>query len=161
RLEAGDNVRVNDEGIPSVVVWSTGEFTQNPTTVAQWGLGAYARGDLTTARKASDWLLAHQSNNGGYPLIFDQSVPGAYRLLAPWYSAITQGNAISLLVRMWQVDDNPAYLDSAQKALRLLQIPVAEGGLQSSLSGGVWFEGTPDPAYPNHIFNISIFALLG
>jgi hypothetical protein len=161
-LIEGDTVRVDEHGIPSVIMWSTGKFNQSPTTVAQWGLGGYARGDFEMARKASEWLLAHQSANGGFPLTYDHAIPGGrgYHLTAPWYSAITQGNAISLLVRMWKVDDNPAYLKAAKQALRLLQTPVAQGGVQGRLNGGVWFELTPDPRYPNHIFNGSVFALL-
>lgn len=161
RLDEGETVRVDEQGIPSVIIWSTGKFNQSPTTIAQWGLGAYARGDFKTARKAADWLLAHQSRNGGFPLTYNHAISGGYNLPAPWYSAITQGNAISLLTRMWKVDDDPTYLAAAKRALQLLQIPVADGGLQGRLNGSVWFELTPDPRYPNHIFNGSVFALLG
>ena len=160
-LNPGDTVRVDEDGIPRVIIWSTGTFNYNPTTVAQWGLGAYARAEFETARKASDWLIQNQSANGGFPLTFDHAIPGGYSVTAPWYSAISQGNAISLLVRMWKVDRNPSYLRSAKRALRLLAVPVAAGGLQGELNGGIWFEMVADPRYPNHIFNGSVFALLG
>lgn len=160
-LVEGERVRVDENGIPSVIIWSTGKFEYNPTTVAQWGLGAYARGDFKTARKASDWLVDSQVDKGGFPLNFNHAIPGQYDMIAPWYSAMSQGNAISLLVRMWRVDGNPQYLESARRAFRLLTIPVAEGGLQSRLGGRVWFEMVPDPDHLNHNFNGSVFALLG
>lgn len=160
-LSPGPNVQFDTNGIPSVIIWSTGQFNQSPTTIAQWGLGGYARSDFAKAQKACDWLVTHQSANGGFPLTFNHSIPNGYNLTAPWYSAITQGNAISLLVRMWKVTGNEAYKDAAVAGLGLLATPVVQGGLKSSLNGKVWFEETADPAYPNHIFNGSVFALLG
>lgn len=169
-LEPGPNVQFDAAGIPSVKIWSTNAFNQSATTIAQWGLGAMTRyskshnpTELAKARKAADWLLAHQSQNGGFPLMFDHHHPDprGFQLKAPWYSAITQGNAMSLLVRMYGETGDTRYLDSAERALLLLEIPVASGGLQGELNGMPWFEETPDPAKPSHIFNGSIFALLG
>jgi heparosan-N-sulfate-glucuronate 5-epimerase len=162
-LTAGPSVRFDTNGIPSVALWSTGEFVQNPTTIAQWGLGAYARADYETARKAADWLVAHQSANGGFPYDFnlDHPDPRAYHLKAPWYSAIAQGNSISLLSRMFISTGNTVYRDAAANALKPLMMPVAQGGLQGSVNGGVWFEEYPDPNFPSHVFNGSVFALLG
>lgn len=149
-----------------MIIWSTGQFNQSPTTIAQWGLGAYARGDYSKAVKAANWLIQHQAPNGGFPLTFDHTNspndPNAgWHLTAPWYSAITQGNAISLLARVYSITDDYAYSDAAVRALEPLTKTVAQGGLQGELNGLVWFEETPDPNYPNHIFNGSVFALLG
>lgn len=158
----GDTVRFDTAGIPMVRPWSgiDGAFHYNPTTVAQWGLGGYARGDYALAQKACEWLVEWQHPNGGFPLTFRHTVSGQYDLAPPWYSAISQGNAMSLLSRMYALTGNPLYRMAAKHALHLLDKPVAQGGLRSELNGGVWFEETPaDP--PNHIFNGSVFALLG
>ncbi len=165
KLEPGPVVHIDDCGIPSVIIWSTGEFNQSPTTIAQWGIGAYDRGEYATAIKAANWLLAHQSENGGWPLTFNHTnapdfAAKGYHLAAPWYSSVTQGNVISLLTRVYTITNDDAYRDAALRGLDILGKSIAEGGLQGSLNGMIWFEETPDPAYPNHIFNGSVFALL-
>ncbi len=160
-LVPSDSVQFDALGIPTVKIWSTGEWNRTPTTIAQWGLGHYARGDYDMARRAADWLVSAQRADGGFPLTFDHSIPGGYDLTAPWLSAITQGNAISLLSRLYVYCGFAAYRDAAIAALAPLDEPVATGGLKGSLNGDPWYEETPDPAYPNHIFNGSVFALLG
>ena len=169
-VKPGPTVRINEDGVPEIKPWSTNEFTANPTTVAQWGLGAAARyavsssdADRDIMRRASDWLVKVQQPNGGFPLTFNHihPDPNGYRLMAPWYSAISQANGISLLVRTYQETADKRYLETAVKALDLLDIPLEQGGLQGRIDGGIWFEETPDAASPNHIFNGSIFALLG
>lgn len=131
--------------------------------IAQWGLGAYARRDDIIAKKAADWLVAHQAENGGFPLTVNHDFPHpkGYRLKAPWYSAVTQGNAMSLLSRLYKTTGDVRYRDAAVRALKLLTITVPDGGLVGTLNGRPWYEETPDPNFPNHIFNGSVFALLG
>ncbi|MDW3681714.1 D-glucuronyl C5-epimerase family protein [Cupriavidus sp. CV2] len=169
-LNKSPGVQFDSDGIPHIKIWSTGEFNANPTSVAQWGLGAYARyfkngAEIEKARifKAADWLIATQSQNGGFPLQFDHNYPhpNGYRLKAPWYSAVTQGNAISLLVRAYGESKDSKYRVAAGKALRVFTIPTTDGGLLGELNGMPWYEETPDPRDPNHIFNGFVFALLG
>jgi hypothetical protein len=154
--------RFDANGIPQIKPWSNPDtWHYSPTVTAQWGLAAYVRADDATAIKAADWLVQHQDTNGGFPFFFNHAAPGAWKLKAPWYSAISQGNAISLLVRVWIITGKSLYLDSAKNALLLLQTPVSHGGLQGTMRELPWFELTPDPNWPNHILNGHIFALLG
>lgn len=167
-LEPGPTVQFDEDGYPRVIAGSTGVFQTNPTTIAQWGLGAYARGEWDTAKKAADWLLAHQDAQGGFPLLFehtnnpaDTPAGAGYHLTPPWHSAVTQGNSMSLLIRMWKVTGDIAYRVAAERALDVCDTLVADGGIQGTLNGKPWFEETPDPTYPNHILNGSVFCLLG
>lgn len=154
--------RFDANGIPQIKPWSNPDtWYYSPTVTAQWGLAAYVSGDDATVIKAADWLVQYQDSNGGFPFAFTHAAAGAYNLTAPWYSAISHGNAISLLIRTWAITGRSVYRISAQKALLLFQKPVSQGGLQGKLHDLPWFEETPDPTWPNHIFNGHVFALLG
>lgn len=159
-------VRFTDEGLPTVAIPALGKHALSATTIAQWGIAEYNRGRYDRAERAAHYLLSIQDDRGGFPLTFDHAYTqnGAvvgYDLKAPWLSAITQGNAISLLSRMYVYSRVQAYRDAALAALGPLNTDTTAGGVRGYLNGGVWFEETPDPRYPNHIFNGSVFALLG
>jgi heparosan-N-sulfate-glucuronate 5-epimerase len=169
-LKESPTVLIDADGIPRVRIWSTGNFEYNPTTVAQWGLGAHAR--FTTNKspvekekflKAANWLMQHQNSNGGFPLMFDHLHPDprSYKLKAPWYSALSQGNAAALLIRAYQETGDARYKDSAKASLKLFNVSTSEGGLRGDLNGAPWYEETPDPNAPNHIFGGFVFSILG
>lgn len=169
-LEPGPNVQLDGTGVPLVRIWSTGEFSYNPTSIAQWGLGASARYSIDRSPldrermlKAADWLVGHQTPNGGFPLTFDHFHPNpkGYKLKAPWYSAISQGNAISLLIRAYQDSGDAKYRRAAERALLIFDVSPDEGGVRGHLNGLPWYEETPDPRDPNHILNGFVFALIG
>lgn len=156
-------ILIDPDGVPTVKTWCDPNFVYSPTTIAQWGLGGYARGDMTLAKKAADWLISIQRPDGGFPLNFSCIYTGGqgYHLNAPWLSAIAQGNGISLLVRMYRITGDAAYLTAATAALKPLSLPMSRGGVQGMLNGSVWFEESPDPDFTDHTFNGSVFALLG
>lgn len=163
RLPPGPDIKYDAEGVPQVRIWCDQQIHYSPTTIAHWGLGAYARGEMDIARKAADWLLANQAPNGGFALMFDCWYPagGGMWMRGPWYSAMTQGNVLSLLTRIWKVTGDTKYRDAAIRGLRIMTLTVEQGGVKSTLNGGVWFEETAVPGIENHILNGSIFGLMG
>lgn len=169
-LNKTPGVKFDKNGIPLVKIWSTGKYNSNPTNVAQWGIGAYDRYYTSGSKvekervfKAADWLLVQQRSNGGFPLLFDHDYPDprGYHLKAPWYSAVTQGNAMSLLMLAYAVSGNSKYKDAAIRGLHLFTASTADGGLAHNLNGSPWYEETPDPKSVNHIFNGFVFSLIG
>lgn len=46
-----------------------------------------------------------------------------------WYSAMAQGQAMSLLVRAYLVTSNPKYLQAAVSAMKLFEISSDQGGV--------------------------------
>src|SRR4051794_38094844 len=88
----------------------------------QRALGCYERylagdGDewLDGARRAADLLLDHQADDGGWKQI--KPSPHPYALHPPWVSAMAQGEAASLLVRMHRESGDARYAEAAVKAL--------------------------------------------
>jgi heparosan-N-sulfate-glucuronate 5-epimerase len=82
-------------------------------------------------------------------------------LKAPWYSALAQGQGISVLVRAHKESSDARYLDSARAAFESFRRPITEGGIAfTDESGDLWFEEyIVSP--PRHILNGFIWALWG
>lgn len=131
----------------------------------QRGLGSYERyldgdGDewLDAARKAADLLLDRQADDGGWKQI--KPYPHTYVLHPPWVSAMAQGEAASLLVRMHRESGDARYAEAAVKALDPMRRPSADGGASAELDGR-WFpeEYPTDPG--SFVLNGAVFALWG
>ena len=124
----------------------------NPIAIAQYGLGNYnlfRRSGSTESRdrflQSADWLVMHLENNSQGLAVWNHHFDWEYRdtLRAPWYSALAQGQGISVLVRAHQFarKDDSHYLNAAQQALASFFKPLAEGGVTfTDEQGDLWFE---------------------
>jgi heparosan-N-sulfate-glucuronate 5-epimerase len=107
---------------------------------------------------AARWLADHQRPDGGIPYLFDvdaDNVP----MVAPWISALAQGQAISELMRAYQLSGSSVYLRAAQHALDPFLHP-APAGVTSWWGGHRWYEEYP-AAQPEHVLDGFMFALVG
>ncbi len=115
------------------------------------------------------WLVSNQKEDGGwttfrmtsterrYPNI---GVPaGWHRSISP-YSGMTQGEAISALVRAHREAGESAFLSSAQLAFGLLAKSVDDGGLTSQTGSTVSIEELPSRPR-NTILNGWVFGMFG
>src|SRR5260221_5480620 len=58
-----------------------------------------------------------------------------------WLSALTQGNALSVLVRAYQLTSEQPFLDAAQRVIRTFERDILDGGVSAPVgSNGVFFE---------------------
>ncbi|CAH8655625.1 unnamed protein product [Schistosoma rodhaini] len=113
---------------------------------------------------AADWFIKHQDKkSGGWSVNVRRSLNGRKALKPGWYSAMGQGQAISLLVRAYNYTRNPLYLEACHRALDLFSVNINHGGIRSyffNQSDLVWFEEYPfNP--PIHILNGFIYSLVG
>ncbi|KAH8863407.1 D-glucuronyl C5-epimerase [Schistosoma japonicum] len=112
---------------------------------------------------AADWFIKHQDKHGGWSVNVQRFLNGRKALRPGWYSAMGQGQAISLLIRAYSYTGNRAYLEACHRALNLFNIQVNHGGVRSyflNQSNLIWFEEYPfDP--PIHILNGFIYSLFG
>ncbi len=160
---------LDEEGVPYNA--STGLYPAAyvPTTIAQYGLAnwnaylvtkdeRHRQAFMTQAR----WLVAHQvqlaDDAGGWPMPFSVS---DYNASAPWLSALTQGNAISVLVRAYRLTHEEVFVQVARRAIRTFELDIRDGGVSTSIGeDGVFFEEVA--VYPtSHILNGYILALFG
>lgn len=120
-----------------------------------WLAGQNAK-DRDRFLELAGWLEQNQDTSGGWP--------------NPWtyvgepslsqYSAMAQGEAISVLVRAWKITGAQPFLDAARRAFDLLRTPVRDGGCAVIVAGGVFLEEYPeDPR--NGVLNGWIFAAFG
>jgi hypothetical protein len=141
---------------PAIWPWPPGR--QSWIALSQYGLGAHERwiageGEewLAAARGVGEMLCENQTPSGTWEQGFD--LPHTYHLRAPWISAMAQGEAASLLVRLQNATGHEHYGEAARRALE--PMPVA------ALPDGSPFpqEYPTDP--PSHVLNGGIYAIWG
>jgi heparosan-N-sulfate-glucuronate 5-epimerase len=142
----------------------------NPIAIAQYGLANLNlhqnAGDpdrLKRALNVADWLVRNLETNEAGVRVWRHHFDWDYRsrLIAPWPSALAQGQAISMLVRAHKITGDASYLDTATLAFAAFTIPVDRGGLTFwDDAGSPWFEEyLVSP--PTHILNGFIWAAWG
>jgi heparosan-N-sulfate-glucuronate 5-epimerase len=138
--------------------------------LAQLGLGHFERyaatgadRHLAAARTAGDHLVSTQVreagvHSGGWLHTF----PYVHRapLRTPWLSAMAQGEAASLLTRLFVETGDERYAESAVLALRPMRVPVESGGVLGEMGGLPFLEEYPTNPQ-SHVLNGAIFALWG
>jgi heparosan-N-sulfate-glucuronate 5-epimerase len=154
--------------------WQTESWTRIGTRVVwvaliQWALGCYERflaGDgeqwRASALDAGHRLVAEQQADG--PLaggwVHSFPLPHTYPLRPPWLSAMAQGEAASLLVRLFEETRDERFATAARRALEPMRRPTVQGGVRATLAGGFLPQEYPtDP--PSHVLNGAIFSLWG
>jgi hypothetical protein len=157
-------------GIPMLDYHGKIGLQYNPIAIAQWGLANYNlfRQNQNDERKkkflaASDWLCAHLETTSHGLWVWNHHFDWEYRspLKAPWCSALSQGQGISLLVRAYRETGAVAYLEAAKRAFDSFRKSTHEGGVAfRDARGNLWFEEyIVSP--PTHILNGFIWATWG
>ncbi|XP_054160550.1 D-glucuronyl C5-epimerase B-like [Oppia nitens] len=112
---------------------------------------------------AGNWFLANQQPNGGFSIKVNRKLSnGALQLKTGWYSAMAQGQAISLLVRLYKHTGQDRYLNCAKQALNLFDVDVRDNGFRTRFLGDkyLWFEEYP--TVPSiYVLNGFIYSLFG
>ncbi|XP_066966223.1 D-glucuronyl C5-epimerase B [Macrobrachium rosenbergii] len=111
---------------------------------------------------AANWLLNHQDEQGGWSIPVPRKViSGVLELESGWYSAMAQGQAMSLLVRAAHHSGDSRYLKAALRATALFSVNSTRGGVRTYFPGGyVWYEEYPtNPSL--FVLNGFIYSLLG
>jgi heparosan-N-sulfate-glucuronate 5-epimerase len=165
-------------GIPQLDYHGKIGLQYNPIAIAQYGLGNYnlwrRTKDLDRRRKfflTADWLCSHLEQNAQGLAVWNHHFDWEYRdtLKSPWYSALAQGQGISMLVRAYKESADAKYLEAARRALVSFYTPTTEGGVaftdhrgddRENSRGDLWFEEyIVSP--PTHILNGFIWAAWG
>ena len=154
----------NADGLPLNTTQEGGLFVF-PTTAIQKGLGHWDRWLLSgrsaayhadAVKATAAWLLAHQDSAGGWPLWEKLGL-----VLDSPYSAMTQGEGISLLVRAHRMTGVDKYLQAAQLASDLMLTPVHDGGTAWYDPPGLVLDEYPSIAQRNIVLNGWIFSVFG
>jgi hypothetical protein len=139
-----------------------------PVNIAQYGFMLHADwveskdpSTLGTLEACLDVLDATGSARDGAFVWWHQSYEPKYGIQPPWASAMAQGEAISLYLRMHQALGRRAYLDTAWRAYRFLAVPWSDGGVRRyDADGNLWLEEFPSEP-PSFVLNGFIYTLFG
>lgn len=140
------------------------------TRIAFVGSGAFDNLTLATSEHiqhfydAAEWFVRHQNQStGGWAIPVKRKLAAGFGdLPRGWYSAMSQGHAISLLARaFYHSGGNRKYLKAAVNALKPFKVPSAHGGVLARFMGILpWYEEYPTtPA--SFVLNGFIYSLLG
>jgi hypothetical protein len=166
-VESGYHGELGDDGVPLVRYGNQGNF-RNAVIAAQYALAnmiAVGRGERERAERVRiqlDWLVTAQETTGTYAgcWVMRHHNPKYPWLWPPWTSALASGNAISALLRGWELFGDDRYRASADSAYRALHDPRTGLALCPDGSEDLWYEEYPgDP--PLHVLNGHVYALLG
>jgi heparosan-N-sulfate-glucuronate 5-epimerase len=160
----------DSSGIPMLNYRGAIGLQYNPIAIAQYGLGNYTlyrrTGDPDKRIKflrVANWMADNLERNHANLWFWMHKFDWEYRqtLKKPWYSALAQGQGISLLVRAHQDTGESRYLEAAHRAFASFKVGISDGGVTYiDLSGNTWFE-----EYivwpPTHILNGFIWASWG
>ena len=148
---------LNGEGVPKTVVEKGGE-RYFPIEIFQYGLAAYdlfllnnSEEMLSKAISCADWTVDNQNQDGGWDTFgyLDKTAP---------FSAMAQGEGVSLLLRVYKQTNKKEYIQAAQNAIRFMITPIEQGGTAKYDKDNVLFyEYTNKPL----VLNGWIFALWG
>jgi hypothetical protein len=161
--------RRDERGVPLVFYPHLRRWVYNPISISQFGLAQlshYAAQKNEPARESAgimaDWLIENleEWKNGIGAWVYRFDLP-LYGPVAPWISAMAQGQGLSLLLRASLLLQRPAYETAAHRAVRAFYHNMNDGGVARTFpDGGLAFEEYTT-AEPSLVLNGMLFAMLG
>jgi hypothetical protein len=132
-----------DNGLP-VVKYGKKRFI-NPVVAAQFGLGClqhfWDTGEpfyLQRARETAIALMRIGVEERLLGLVW--RYPLALRGHSDWLSAMAQGQAAALLLRVGALTGDEGLMAAGQRAVKVYTVDIREGGVRTALRGGLWLE---------------------
>jgi heparosan-N-sulfate-glucuronate 5-epimerase len=164
-VEGGYHGNLDANGVP-VNNLQSGSF-HNPISIAQYALAnmtAFRRGDGSrevTARAQLDWLAGAQCREGEWIgcWVMEHDDPKYPWLRSPWSSALASGNAMSALLRGWQLFGEDSYGDAGRLAYDGLH-GARDMMLYEETGPELWYEEYPAEP-PMHVLNGHVYCLFG
>lgn len=120
--------------------------------------------------EASNWLVENLSFQFGfahYLYVFNWPYKGfpTDHLKAPWWSGLTDGYAILLLLRAYDHFGEERFLRTASSLYESVTSDIEKGGSMSVLRGSPWIEEYVDPRFAaremSFVFNGMVYATYG
>ena len=170
--EAPEHVHKDEQGFATIEVY--GRWHRQPLTQAQWAMTYFHRflehGQPEDRRRfieATDLLIGGRTTRTldgqtcdvwEYGFEYPTYAPHP----VPWISAITQGRAIAVLARAYQMTGGLRYLQCARNACAVYDVDVDDGGIRATdEQGSIYYEEYPFPGRCTHVLNGFISSILG
>jgi len=159
----------DSKGIPMFKYADEIPLTYHATVICQYALGLYDclyKTDFKDdeIRKKfitqSDWLVENKSIKNKAALWLFDYPEKSYEISPPWFSAMTQGEAISVLCRAYLLNHDTKYLITAEEAVIPFELSVIEGGVVNKFNNIIIYEEYPASRVTG-VLNGYIFSLFG
>lgn len=162
------NVTFDTDGVPMFNFrWGTHYY---PITIAQYALQHHAlylvkdgNASFDIFINMADYFVKTQDEKGGWPSDFDHTFykGRTESMKAPWYSAMAQGQVLSVLSRAYHLTREDKYKLAALKGLTIYTIPVELGGVLRKFENKYLFyeEYPTEPA--SYVLNGYIYSVIG
>lgn len=148
--------------IPHYMEGSSGGYHYYPISIGQYALSIYhdylgsgSAEDESYFLKLSDWFLENQASDGYW---YSYTSMEKFGLDSPWVSAMTQGRALSVLIRAYTLTSDVKYLDSCYKALKTFELPSQ---IVTEIGDNAFFLQEYPGSSPSFVLNGAIFSLWG
>jgi hypothetical protein len=140
----------------------------SPVNIAQYGFMLHADWvetrephTLEVLKRCIAVLDAEKASEGDACVWWHHAYEPKYGIEPPWASAMAQGEAISLYLRMYQALGDESLLDTAVRSYRFLAVEQGEGGVRRyDDAGDLWLEEFPSKE-PSFVLNGFVYAVLG
>lgn len=153
--------KIDHDGLPLSTL-SNGKSIHFPILLCQKALGHWdmwliheRADDRQQFLNIANWLEQTQDSMGGWDTWGPMGQSSQYR-----YSAMTQGQAISVMTRAYKVTKGAGFERACRAALELLRKPVQDGGVCCYEAQNVFLEEFP-ASRRDTVLNGWIFALFG
>uniref|UniRef100_A0A832DM16 D-glucuronyl C5-epimerase C-terminal domain-containing protein n=1 Tax=Ignavibacterium album TaxID=591197 RepID=A0A832DM16_9BACT len=161
--------KMDADGIP---LWKTDNepYFHHPIVICQYALGIYEHlyqknfSDIELKEKfltQANWLKNnyHETECGKIWYIY-YDIP-LYGIKKPWYSALAQGEAVSVLTRAYLLTKDESFLNLAEDAIKPFYIDVDKSGLLNYFQSNPVYEEYPSKIRTVAVLNGFIFSLFG
>lgn len=110
---------------------------------------------------SAQWLLKNQDKKGGWPIPVKRKIHGGSELEPGWYSAMAQGQAMSVLTRAYYYTKDQKFLDAAEMSTGLFYVKSQDHGILAIFMDRYkWYEEYPlTPSL--FVLNGFIYSLMG
>lgn len=161
----GNNIQYDGNNIP--LADFKGEPYYNTVMIAQYGLMFYgfylsskSSEDYDRIINAGKWLLDNCCDGALYYNIDYEMLLPHIKINKPFISAMAQGQALSLWVRLYHLTGDTVWLKHCDKAASLIGKTVENGGTATYLGENIWYEEYPSVP-GTHVLNGFLFCLIG
>lgn len=145
-----------------------GELIYSPVNLCQYGFMVHAEyletkneALLQTLKAILDRLIALQVEKEDTIAWYSYTFDFKYKINPPWASGMTQGEAISFYLRMYQLNGDEKLLVFANKAYKFLNVDVKDGGVMTrDTKDFLWYEEFPSTP-SSYVLNGFIYAIFG
>ncbi len=165
-ITRGVFANLDEDGIPYRVDGDKKKYY--PVVIIQYGLMCYdlmLKGENTKKNKNIIKLcINHLEKTKGSlkdSIVWTSESRKQYNLKDGWVSGMTQGQAISLYLRAYQLFENNEYLETAKKIYNSFKYDFDDGGFKRTDEYGcTWYEEYPT-SKPSYVLNGFIYAMFG